>query len=375
MFFEKLQNRKNDGFTLVELIVVIAILAILAGIAVPAYSGYVEKANIAADQQLAGEVANALTLYYYDSYGDETVTEKTGYVVLSTNARPSVSGSGEAAMEAVFGEEWESDESLKLKHNNHNASYQGSSFNGKETDLLGQVDALSGALAGAITETPSLIGDKFGPYLESAGLSNATADQKADAAVLYIAQNTVNADSTAYLNAIANYGNGVDMTKLMTIADTTYGGVSSLAALYAFAEGYFQYEAKENGTSAGLTTLHTAFDGKTVTSKEDATQVLLGALDTAFKAADNNLVSTYLAKGENGSPSQAVQDMQAYLDIMDTVNSAETQVMNEIKTGTGFADSTTISGLLTNYAGGGIIIAVTVNADGTLNVVNPLAGE
>lgn len=37
--------KKNGGFTLVELIVVIAILAILAGVAVPAYTGYIEKAN------------------------------------------------------------------------------------------------------------------------------------------------------------------------------------------------------------------------------------------------------------------------------------------------------------------------------------------
>ena len=41
--------KKNGGFTLVELIVVIAILAILAGVAVPAYSGYIKKANEAAD--------------------------------------------------------------------------------------------------------------------------------------------------------------------------------------------------------------------------------------------------------------------------------------------------------------------------------------
>ena len=41
--------KSNGGFTLVELIVVIAILAILAGIAVPAYSGYIKKANEAAD--------------------------------------------------------------------------------------------------------------------------------------------------------------------------------------------------------------------------------------------------------------------------------------------------------------------------------------
>ena len=41
--------KKNGGFTLVELIVVIAILAILAGIAIPAYSGYITEANKSSD--------------------------------------------------------------------------------------------------------------------------------------------------------------------------------------------------------------------------------------------------------------------------------------------------------------------------------------
>ena len=57
--------KKNGGFTLVELIVVIAILAILAGVAIPAYSGYITKAQDAAIVveldaiQTAAQAANA----------------------------------------------------------------------------------------------------------------------------------------------------------------------------------------------------------------------------------------------------------------------------------------------------------------------------
>lgn len=51
--------KKNGGFTLVELIVVIAILAILAGIAVPAYSGYIKKAEQAGDLQMLSPIATA----------------------------------------------------------------------------------------------------------------------------------------------------------------------------------------------------------------------------------------------------------------------------------------------------------------------------
>ena len=102
--------KKTDGFTLVELIVVIAILAILGGVAVPAYSGYVTKANQQADISLVGEVKDALMLYYYNNYG----TEVEGYVVLTPEGEVCTSGGvGKDAMDMVFGAGWENTLSLK----------------------------------------------------------------------------------------------------------------------------------------------------------------------------------------------------------------------------------------------------------------------
>ena len=62
--------KKNGGFTLVELIVVIAILAILAGVAVPAYSGYITKANQAADIVTCDAVKTAVFAAYAEEGQD-----------------------------------------------------------------------------------------------------------------------------------------------------------------------------------------------------------------------------------------------------------------------------------------------------------------
>ena len=106
-------SRASEGFTLVELIVVIAILAILAGIAVPAYSGYIKKANKAADLQLLGAVNTAFAAAALENNVD--VMEVTG-------VRPIWSGS--VNPKSITGVSMYNDEFMKYFAGNETATFK-----------------------------------------------------------------------------------------------------------------------------------------------------------------------------------------------------------------------------------------------------------
>lgn len=114
--FWSLDAKSTSGFTLVELIVVIAVLAILAGIAVPAYSGYVEKANKQADMTMVNEIVRAGELAHYTQPLEGTVS-----IVLSDEPNPAKISGGDAAKEWLsaalvntYGSGWEN--SLNLQY-------------------------------------------------------------------------------------------------------------------------------------------------------------------------------------------------------------------------------------------------------------------
>ena len=77
MIKHNIREKKNKGFTLVELVIVVAILAILVGLLAPQYTKYVENARKAADASNMDEMVKAIETYAYDGSNQLLATEYT----------------------------------------------------------------------------------------------------------------------------------------------------------------------------------------------------------------------------------------------------------------------------------------------------------
>ena len=69
---------RQQGFTLIELMIVIAIVGILAAIALPAYQDYTVRAKMAEPLALMGEAKTSVTEYYVTNNTLPTTAAKAG---------------------------------------------------------------------------------------------------------------------------------------------------------------------------------------------------------------------------------------------------------------------------------------------------------
>ena len=70
--------KKQQGFTLIELMIVVAIIAILAAIALPAYQDYVARSQVSEAMTLSSGAKTAVTEYYADKGAFPTTNALAG---------------------------------------------------------------------------------------------------------------------------------------------------------------------------------------------------------------------------------------------------------------------------------------------------------
>jgi type IV pilus assembly protein PilA len=86
--------RKQQGFTLIELMIVVAIIGILAAIALPAYQDYTVRAKVSEALVVASEARVAVTETASALGGLGSVTAANSGYVFSANATPYIASVG-----------------------------------------------------------------------------------------------------------------------------------------------------------------------------------------------------------------------------------------------------------------------------------------
>lgn len=396
--------KKTEGFTLIELIVVIAILGILAGVGTVGYSGYIKKANMAADETLASEIKNALTLAHYSGKltpGDYVVV-RYGEDAVSGNNDDSTSTTAANAMAVAFGDSW--NESLNLSFGDwelgvvadsemmdfvNASSYNGGGLN----NLLGKVQTVVTA-AGNYLEGTTLDNEQLLAYLNKTdivlGEGNTVTAENASAvantAVFSVANTIVSSKSV-----------GTDMFHAMWTQGVVSGEdqVANEAAKYSLALGLATYLDNTTKDTADPTSYVLSLEVDEDTLESNPKEILnrMDALledvygrdgDNVAALRDQYLGVTFDEEGNLAAvnkDAQGYKDSMAFLSYMDGVENASDTMLEtyDIYNANYFGDGTMASYVQNYIDTGAVLSGLNISEDAFvfvydgINVVcNPL---
>lgn len=268
--------KRTEGFTLVELVVVIAILGILAGVGTVGYSGYVKKANMQADITLASEIENALLLAHYSNAltPGATVVVKHGEAGDANMVVVDPDGDlgSAAALTAAFGDDYEN---LRLKYNgwDEEIGVAGDKFtmdtvkNSNFTPENDNLNVLLSQLQWVVNEVNGLLTDKtvnadIAELLNNNGVSvtagdtfGSNAQAGANAYVYLVAGNLADVNLTDFESAGDSDLEFLNNWCLPDYSDTSFKGTSTWdlasaeAAEYARVYALATYIDKQSGGS------------------------------------------------------------------------------------------------------------------------------
>ena len=312
-------SRASEGFTLVELIVVIAILAILAGIAVPAYSGYIKKANKAADLQLLGAVNTAFAAAALENGKDVNemadgsvqfrMSTKTVTLYDTEFQKYFAGNTGDFQViqyvyfqDGVFVENTEGSGSMSREQLQAAVNtYNNSNFAGNEDVLLDTVGDISSLLAEEIgdVELTAFMGqDGYDAFMAEYGLSNESSDTEvANALIMHTASQL----SGVTAENIVEWTGGGNLANYENLVEKI-GSIPTAALMYGVMTGYANSDAASDDFKEAFQT--------TPTGVQDV-------LNMVGTMASDSGWATYLA---STSGTGALQDTQGFLAAMQMVS-------------------------------------------------------
>ncbi len=93
--------KKQKGFTLIELMIVVVIIAILASIAIPSYHSYMQKTRRADAKQSLTAAAAAMEKWFFTNNGYATTATQLGSIGIGADDAVADSGDGHYSIHRV----------------------------------------------------------------------------------------------------------------------------------------------------------------------------------------------------------------------------------------------------------------------------------